>query len=86
MNHYEFFPYHNRHIVFRLKNGSELSGVIVSDAKHGNEGKGTVYKFIPTSKLSFWKRAEKTNDIEKMAKYESRIDIENITWAMRLNY
>jgi len=29
MNHSDFFPYFNRHIVFKLNNGIEKSGVVL---------------------------------------------------------
>ncbi len=86
MDHNQFFPYHNRHIVFRLKNGVEQTGVVINDNKYASRGKGTIYKYIPTNKLIFWKKAEQENNIAQMEKYESEIDIEDITWAMILNY
>lgn len=87
MNHIEFFPYHNRHIVFKLKNGQELSGVLLDDMKHKSTGEyETNYTYIPTKNLIAWKLAEKSNDKKRQQELQSEIDIEEIVWAEQLNY
>lgn len=87
MTELEFFPYHNRHIVFKLNDGRELSGVLVDPMNSHETGKQrTIYTYITTSNLRAWKRAEQNNDKVRMKELEGEIDIENITWAMRLNY
>ena len=87
MTELEFFPYHNYHIVFRLIDGRELSGVLIDPMNSHETGKTrTIYTFIPTGNLRTWKRAEQNKDEERMMKLQGEINIENITWAMRLNY
>lgn len=87
MTELEFFPYHNYHVVFRLSDGRELSGVLIDPMNSHETGKPrTVYTYISTGNMRAWKRAEQNNDIGKMRELEGEIDIENITWAMRLNY
>ncbi len=83
----EFFPYHNKHIVFRLKNGDELSGVLIDPMNSGQTGKPrTTYRYIRTSELRDWKRAEDRNDRERMRSLETDLDLGEIVWAQRLNY
>lgn len=83
----EFFPYHNRHIVFRLRNGDELSGVLIDSMNSDQTGKPrTLYKFIRTSDLMEWKRAEELSEHDRKKSLESDLDLMDITWAQRLNY
>jgi hypothetical protein len=85
MTHEEFFPFHNRHIVFKLRGGSELSGVLIDPA--GETGRSTtMYKYIATSDMVAWKKAERAKDKAKMKRYENRIDIGEIVWAEQFNY
>ena len=88
MTEFEFFPYHNRHIVFKLKNGQELSGVLIDPGADRQNGQSrTIYKFIPTKDLMWWKRAVKENNQDRMKIFESKkIDIDDILWAEGLNY
>ena len=79
MSEVDFFPYHNRHIIFKLNDGTELSGVLF-DSMTGD----TNYTFVATKNMIAWKKAERDADARK--KLESQIDIENIVWAERLNY
>jgi len=87
MTELEFFPYHNRHIVFKLNDGRELSGAIIDPMNSHETGKPSViYTYIPTNSLKAWKRAEQNNDVKRMKELEGEINIEEITWAMVLNY
>jgi hypothetical protein len=87
MNEIDFFPYHNRHIVFRLRNGQELSGVLVDPMDSHETGKlRTIYKYIPTNKMVAWKKAEQQGNVQIMKSLESEIDIEDIVWAEKLNF
>lgn len=87
MTEIEFFPYHNRHIMFKLRNGQELSGVIFDSisSRLPNEPR-TFYSFIPTKNMIAWKKAEQENNKDMMKKLEQKIDIQQIEWAERLNY
>jgi hypothetical protein len=87
MKEIEFFPYHNRHIIFRLQNGTELSGVLFdsTNTRKPNTSR-TIYTFVPTSNMIAWKKAEKEDDQKKMRSLESEIDIKDIIWAQRLNF
>lgn len=79
MTHIEFFPYHNRHIRFKLNDGTELTGVLIDTIRHTNPTlPDTVYKYIPTTNMLEWKQAEEKNDTTKMKHLESQIDIKNI--------
>jgi hypothetical protein len=66
MNHLEFAPYHNRHIVFRLKNGNEKSGVVLDTMSFDeNNQYKTKYKFITTVNLVSWTKAKKEGNLIK---------------------
>lgn len=87
MKELDFFPYHNRHIMFKLRNGQELSGVLVDPMNSHETGKPrTVYTYIATRNMIAWKKAEDKNDKETMKSLEGEIDLEDILWAERLNY
>lgn len=87
MTELEFFPYHNRHIVFKLKDGIERTGVFLDPMDSHETGKSrTIYTFIPTGNMQAWKRAEERNDRQRLRELGKEIDIKDITWAMRLNY
>ena len=87
MTHIEFFPYHNRHIRFRLKNGTELSGVLTDKmSERERDQPRTLYDFIPTRNMIEWKKAEKNADYDKMKGLEKEIDIEDIVWAELISY
>lgn len=87
MTELEFFPYHNRHIVFRLKNGSEMSGVLMDMMKDGESKKPrTVYTYVSTNNMRKWKWLERMGRPEQMKELEGEVDINDIEWAMRLNY
>lgn len=87
MTEAEFFPYHNKHIVFKLANGQELSGVLTDPMNFHETGKApTIYNFIPTRNMIAWKNAERERNQEKMRSLESEIDLRDIIWVERLNY
>ncbi|PBQ34025.1 hypothetical protein CNR22_20330 [Sphingobacteriaceae bacterium] len=86
MNEVDFFPYHNKHIVFKLKNGKELSGVLYDPTHHEDGESRTVYRFIPTFNMIEWKRAEENGNKQKQNSLEEKVDINNIVWAERVNY
>lgn len=87
MTELEFFPYHNYHIVFKVKDGKEMSGVLLDPMDSYETGKpATLYTYIPTSSLKSWKLAQNKGDRERMKELQSEIDIKDVTWAMRLNY
>lgn len=79
----EFFPYSDTHIRFKLTDGRELSGVLLSTEDKKSD---TIYPFIPTTNMIEWKHAKQKNDNEKMKKLQSEIDIKNIVWAVRIKY
>lgn len=83
----EFLPYQNHHIRFKLKDGKELSGVIMNNFKHlDTKEMNTHFSFVPTSKMIDWKHAERKYDTEKMKSLQIEIDILNIVWAERMIY
>lgn len=87
MTELEFFPYHNRHIVFKMKNGSELSGVLTDPTNNHETGKSrTIYTYVSTNNMRAWKLAKERKDEERMKQLQGEIDITNIVWAQRLNY
>jgi len=87
MTEIEFFPYHNRHIVFKLRNGTELSGVLTDPRnQHATDRPETVYTFIATRNMVGWKKAERDGDEDRMRNLEGEIDLTEIIWAERLNY
>jgi len=87
MTQEEFFPYHNRHIVFKLNDGQELSGVLMDPMNSFETGKpSTVYRFVPTNKMIEWKIADRSNNYEMMKIIEKDLDISLITWAQQLNF
>ena len=81
MGHTQFFPYYNRHIVFKLITGEQCSGVVVDTMDPQEKLVKTWYSFIPSEKLQEWKQAEQNNDRTTMKKLESIIDIQRIVGA-----
>ncbi len=87
MTHIEFFPYHNYHIIFKLKDGREMSGILVDTIRFTDPSlSDTVYKYIPTLNMIEWKQAEQKGDKKKMEDLEGKIDITDIVWAERMKY
>lgn len=85
MTHIEFAAYSNYHIRFKLKDGTELSGVLVNTINRLETNlPHTVYAFTPTKNMIEWKLAEQKKDTEKIRSLESQIDIANIIWAERI--
>lgn len=79
--------FHNRHIYFRLKGSDELySGAIWDGLHHGKKEKNSIYCFIPTNKMKAYKRAQANNEFDVAQKMVQKIDIEDITWAKRVDY
>ncbi|MCE3227936.1 MAG: hypothetical protein K0S32_2487 [Bacteroidetes bacterium] len=73
--------------MFKLRNGQELSGVLVDPMNSHETGKSrTIYTFIPTRNMVAWKKAEMDNNTKLMRSLEGEINIEDIVWAERLNY
>jgi len=70
-----------------MKNGTEHSGVLIDSLANKVRNKNNIiYKFISTSDMIAWKRAEKTDNKQEMKKLEGEINIIDIAWAERLNY
>ncbi len=88
MNYSDFFPYFNRHMVFKLNNGTEKSGVVLVKTISNIETDKykTRYKLITTDNMVAWKKAEKENNQERVRRLEGEIDINDIVWAELLNY
>lgn len=86
MTHIEFFPFHNRHIKFRLRNGQELHGVLLDMMDYNNKKVHTEYIFIPTERMREWKEADTTGNVALKEQLQSIIDIENIESAELLNF
>jgi hypothetical protein len=87
MTHSEFFPYESYHIRFKLIDGTELSGVLFQAIENLDFKKpDTIFKYIPTSNMIEWKKAEQNNNKEVMERLQREIDIEKIVWAERMKY
>lgn len=78
MTETEFFPYHNRHIKFKQKNGIELTGVLFDSLNMANR---SIYTFVATKNMVAWKKAEQDKDQVAKKKLEDRFDLENIVSA-----
>lgn len=87
MTELEFFPYHNHHIVFKMNDGRELSGVLIDPTNNHETGKSrTIYTYISTDNMRAWKLADEKKDKERMKQLQDEIDVTDIVWAQRLNY
>jgi len=80
----EFSSFHNYHIRFRMKDGTELSGVVVNTLDVKPQRSATLYAFISTNQMIDWKQAEKDHDSQKMKDLQGEVDIGNIIWAERI--
>ena len=83
----EFFDFQNFHIKFKLKDGRELSGVLI-DPMHSSELKKspTLYDFITTHNMIEWKKADENKNYEKKLSLQSELDIADIVRAEKLPF
>lgn len=83
MTETDFFPYHNKHIKFKHKNGTELTGVLFDSLNMSNR---TIYTFVATKNMIAWKKAEQDKDLVAMKSLEGQFDVNDIDSAELLNY
>lgn len=78
MDHFSFFPFHNRHIKFYYE-GIEMQGVVIDSIPYNEKEFSTQYVYIPTVSMMEWKEAENNHDIDGMRSLETIIDVSKIT-------
>jgi hypothetical protein len=81
MTHLEFMPFHNKHIRFRLYNGTGKQGVVLDTIPYNKKDFATQYVFIPSDKLNEWKQADRERKNAIKEALEEKIDILNIISA-----
>jgi len=74
----EFFPFHNKHIRFLLRNHKTFSGVIVDDLTESKPS-DMHYRFIPSENLVTFLKAE--GDKGRMDDLSKIINISEIVTA-----
>ena len=86
MTHYEFQPFHNWPITFRLKNGTILKGLLFDkfSNRYWNQS-DTTYQFTKNTYFEKFQTASQANDLAELEKLSSKIDIKEIVWAERIS-
>jgi hypothetical protein len=82
MTELEFFPFHNRHIRFKLSNNTELSGLLIDPMNIQKAGNSRAkYMFIQSKDLIEWKQSCKRGDIARALQLQSVVNISEIVSA-----